>query len=89
MESRRAWRPNVTRTPREYLRLLKHGAEAHRALRELTRNFERVWYGQAEAGEAQYRTTLESFRALEESKPERATVSEPGTGAAVPLVGKA
>ena len=89
MEGRRAWRPNVTRTPREYVRLLKPGAEAHRALRELTRSFERVWYGQSQAGEAQYRTALESFRALEASKPERATASEPATGAAVAAVGEA
>lgn len=80
MESRRAWRPNTTRTPREYVRLLKPGTEAYRVLRELTRSFERVWYGHDAAGEAQYRTALGHYRALEATKPERADAAEPANG---------
>ncbi|HLI76677.1 MAG TPA: DUF4129 domain-containing protein, partial [Acidobacteriaceae bacterium] len=65
LESRRAWRPNATRTPREYLRLLRPGSEAHAALRSLTRSFERAWYGHAEADQSDYRAALGSYRSLE------------------------
>ncbi len=88
LESRRAWRPNVTRTPREYVRLLKSGSEAHRALRELTSGFERVWYGHATAEEAQYGAALASFRALEATKPERAA-AEPASAPGAPAMGGA
>ncbi len=76
MESRRAWKPNVTRTPREYLALLRAGSDAEQALRRLTREFERVWYGAATGHEGQYRAALASYQALEASRPERA----PGGG---------
>ncbi len=89
MESRRAWRPNTTRTPREYVRLLKPGTDSHRILRELTRSFERVWYGHSAADEAQYRAALASLRALEAVKPERAVATERETGAATPAMGEA
>ena len=56
LEDRRAWRPDPTRTPREYLRLLPPASAAQTALREITRTLERIWYGQAEA-------TAEDFRA--------------------------
>ena len=45
LESRRAWRHNPSRTPREYVRLLKPGSKQQGALRGLTQIFERVWYG--------------------------------------------
>ncbi len=53
LEGRRAWRHNPTRTPREYVRLLKPGSAQQQGLRGLTQIFERVWYGlrDAEAGE--------------------------------------
>ena len=90
LEGRRAWRPNATRTPREYLKLLKPGSEAHRALRDLTRSFERIWYGHDIAGEQQYRASLDSYHALEASKAERAAVpGEPDPGAALPTMGGA
>ncbi|HUI83233.1 MAG TPA: DUF4129 domain-containing protein [Candidatus Binatia bacterium] len=45
LEGQGLWRPDRARTPREYLRLLPEG-DAHRdPLRQLTRNFERIWYG--------------------------------------------
>jgi hypothetical protein len=54
LESRRAWRHNPTRTPREYLRLLKPGSTQQRGLRGLTRIFERVWYGLRDARLEEY-----------------------------------
>ena len=45
LESRRAWRHNPTRTPREYLRLLPPASLQHTALHGLTHIFERTWYG--------------------------------------------
>ena len=75
MEGRRAWKPNPTRTPREYLGLLQPGSEGQRALRALTRSFETIWYGRAEVDEAAYRNALESFRSLEAARPERFTPS--------------
>ena len=45
LESKGAWRPDRSRTPREYLRLLPAGGPDHSALTALTRRFERVWYG--------------------------------------------
>ena len=91
LEHRRAWKPNATRTPREYLRLLRPGSEAQRALRELTRAFERVWYGHAEASEALYRAALGSFHALEAARPERAAtfLQEASTGTPYPAAGGA
>ena len=45
LEGQGLWRPDRARTPREYLRLLPEG-DAHRdPLRQLTRGFERTWYG--------------------------------------------
>ncbi len=85
LESRRAWRANPTRTPREYLRLLQPGSGAERALRELTRSFEHVWYGHTEASEDGYRMARESFRALEAARPERAPGPPQAVGTAPPL----
>ena len=54
LESRRAWRHNPTRTPREYVRLLKVGSAQQQGLRGLTQVLERVWYGLREADGEQY-----------------------------------
>ncbi|HSY34126.1 MAG TPA: DUF4129 domain-containing protein [Acidobacteriaceae bacterium] len=54
LESRRAWRHNPTRTPREYVRLLKPGSAQQQGLRRLTQIFERVWYGLRDADESEY-----------------------------------
>ena len=51
LEGRRAWRHNPTRTPREYVRLLKPGSAQQQGLRRLTQIFERVWYGLRDADE--------------------------------------
>jgi hypothetical protein len=45
LETRRAWRRDPARTPREYLRLLQAGSAQQRGLRRLTQIFEGVWYG--------------------------------------------
>jgi hypothetical protein len=45
LEAQGAWRPDLTRTPREYLRLLPSADPHRRPLQQLTRNFEQVWYG--------------------------------------------
>lgn len=79
MEGRRAWKPNATRTPREYLRLLRAGSASQDALRALTQTFERVWYGHGEADEPQYMAALKSLQVLENTRPERTTSTvEPG-----------
>ena len=45
LEGQGLWRPDRARTPREYLKLLPE-ADTHRDfLRQLTRSFEKVWYG--------------------------------------------
>ena len=51
LEAQGLWRPDNARTPREYLRLAL-GSKHHNELRDLTRQFEAVWYGRAEAGPA-------------------------------------
>ena len=54
LEGRRAWRHNPTRTPREYVRLLKPGSAQRQGLRRLTQIFERVWYGLRDADSSEY-----------------------------------
>jgi len=45
LEAQGLWRPDLARTPREYLRLLPV-EDVHRSpLQQLTRTFEAVWYG--------------------------------------------
>jgi len=82
LESRRAWRHNPTRTPREYVRLLKPGSAQQRGLRELTRMFERVWYGLREGRAEEYAEARELYEALASGTAERAAV-ERGAGVAV------
>ncbi len=64
LESRRAWRHNPTRTPREYVKLLKPGSAQQKGLRELTRMFERVWYGLREGGAEEYAEARGLYEAL-------------------------
>jgi len=65
LESRRAWRHNPTRTPREYVRLLKPGSARQQGLRGLTQIFERIWYGQHEATAEDYQLAQGFFGQLE------------------------
>jgi hypothetical protein len=64
LEARRAWRHNPTRTPREYVRLLKPGSTQQGALRGLTQIFERVWYGLREAEAEDYARARGLFEGL-------------------------
>jgi hypothetical protein len=64
LESRRAWRHNPTRTPREYVRLLKPGSAQEQGLRRLTQIFERVWYGLREANAEEYAESLVQYERL-------------------------
>ena len=73
LETRRAWRANPTRTPREYLRLLRPGSAAQIALRELTRRFEQVWYGQTRGTEADFHAAQASFAAIVAADLKRST----------------
>jgi Domain of unknown function (DUF4129) len=64
LESRRAWRHNPSRTPREYVRLLRAGSAQQGALRGLTGIFERTWYGLRDAEEADFRRARGFFDGL-------------------------
>jgi hypothetical protein len=74
LESRRAWRHNPSRTPREYVRLLRPGSAQQQGLRGLTQIFERVWYGFGEADRARYQQALAEY--------ERLAAGDGGTAAA-------
>jgi len=73
LESRRAWRHNPTRTPREYVRLLKPGSAQRGALGGLTQILERVWYGLREASNEDYRQARQMFDGLGEAQGSAAT----------------
>jgi hypothetical protein len=45
LEAQGLWRPDLARTPREYLKLLPEGDSHRDPLQALTRSFEKVWYG--------------------------------------------
>ena len=64
LEGRRAWRHNPTRTPREYVRLLRAGSPQQMALRGLTQIFERVWYGLREADQVEFERAQACFEAI-------------------------
>jgi hypothetical protein len=49
LEGQGLWHPDRARTPREYLRLLPVGDQHRDPLQQLTRSFEKVWYGNDEA----------------------------------------
>jgi len=58
LEGQGLWRPDVARTPREYLRLLSPTDSNRDTLRLLTRSFEVVWYGAEEADASAFSETL-------------------------------
>jgi len=64
LEAGGAWRPDRARTPREYLRLLPPASQHLPALRDLTRNFERVWYGTHEANASAFDQSLAQLEKL-------------------------
>jgi hypothetical protein len=79
LESRRVWRHNPSRTPREYVRLLKPGSAQQQGLRGLTQIFERVWYGFGDADRAKYERARESYDRLATSD----AATAPATGLSV------
>jgi uncharacterized protein DUF4129 len=64
LERRRTWKHNPSRTPREYVRLLKAGSAEQRELRGLTNTLEQSWYGQREASAEQFGEAQASFERL-------------------------
>jgi hypothetical protein len=58
LEGQGLWRPDVARTPREYLRLLPSTDTNQETLRSLTRSFELVWYGTQQADASAFSETL-------------------------------
>jgi hypothetical protein len=66
LESAGNWPADRARTPREYLELLPSSHAKRPGLAKLTRSFERIWYGQRPAQEADYhsaRSLLEGLTA--------------------------
>ena len=55
LESRRLWPADRARTPREYLALMAQEDPRRAGLSQLTRTFERFWYGGRAAGESDYK----------------------------------
>jgi len=64
LESQGAWRPDVARTPREYLRLLPATSAQQPALRALTLRLESVWYGMQSADAERFQQTLSELERL-------------------------
>jgi Domain of unknown function (DUF4129) len=58
------WTLDATRTPREYLRLLKAEVPQRPAMSEITRNFEVVWYGKKPASEREFRMAVDGLEKL-------------------------
>jgi hypothetical protein len=75
LERRRAWRHNPSRTPRDYVRLLKAGSAEQRELRGLTSALEQSWYGQREANAAEFAEARERFERLAEGVDKRESVA--------------
>ena len=64
LEQGGAWVPDRARTPREYLRLLPGASDKRPVLDALTRRFEIVWYGQADACADDFAATLVQLERL-------------------------
>lgn len=64
LEMQGAWRPDIARTPREYLRLLPAMSDHQPALGALTRRLEAVWYGMQTADAEGFQQTLVELERL-------------------------
>jgi Domain of unknown function (DUF4129) len=64
LESKRLWPADRARTPREYLALLAATDPRKPNLKELTRSFERTWYGGRTAQASDFNAALEQAAAL-------------------------
>jgi hypothetical protein len=67
LERRGFWRPDDSRTPREYVRLLPADREPQTSLLAFTRLLERVWYADTPAGPAEFAQALEHSDRLRQS----------------------
>lgn len=81
LEARRAWRPNPTRTPREYARLVRPGSELQAALRELLGLMETSWYGTARASEGDFARAEVCLRAVADDRGAPARSQAAGSAA--------
>jgi hypothetical protein len=64
LETQGAWRPDRSRTPREYLRVMKSSHEHRSTLQALTRKLEQVWYGAGDADAAAFDDVLAQLKKL-------------------------
>jgi hypothetical protein len=64
LESMRLWPADRARTPREYLALMGNADPRKTSLTELTRRFERTWYGGRSAADSDFHAALELARTL-------------------------
>jgi hypothetical protein len=64
LEGQGAWRPDRSRTPREYLRLLPAASAHGPQLKALTRLLEHVWYGTQPADAARFDEALAELKKL-------------------------
>jgi Domain of unknown function (DUF4129) len=78
LEQKRLWPADKARTPREYLALVADEDARKAGLTQLTRNFERTWYGGRAAGQSDY----ESAETLATGLIERGSGTGSKTGGA-------
>jgi hypothetical protein len=64
LEANGAWKPDIARTPREYLQMLSTRTPQYPVLTRLTRKFEIVWYGHRDAREADFQEILGQLEQL-------------------------
>jgi hypothetical protein len=64
LEAKGAWRPDRTRTPREYVSLLSSSSEDRSTLAALTRRFECVWYGTESADAQTFAETIAHLKKM-------------------------
>jgi hypothetical protein len=81
LESKRLWPADRARTPREYLALVAADDPRHPALANLTRSFERVWYGGRPAQQADYHRAEQIATALIQGFPPQTQLNAGGNSA--------
>jgi hypothetical protein len=64
LEAKGAWRPDPARTPREYLRLLPTSSDDGATLAMLTRRFELIWYGNANADAQAFAESIANLKKM-------------------------
>ena len=64
LEAKGAWRPDPARTPREYLRLLPTSSDDGANLATLTRRFELIWYGNANADAQAFTESIANLKKM-------------------------